>query len=142
MDSRVVIDASVWVSQLRLDDVNHQASFLWMKQYAANGRFVIAPSLLVIEIAAAISRGTKDSSLARSALKKLYEFQAKQLVPLHSELVEKAIEIATDLQLRAGDSIYVALAHHMNIPLVSWDKEQISKASQLITAYTPDSYPF
>ena len=37
---------------------------------------------------------------------------------------------------------YVALAHQLNIPLVSWDKEQIQKASSLITTYTPENYIF
>ena len=57
-------------------------------------------------------------------------------------LVQIAIDVATDLQLRAGDAIYVALAHQLNIPLVSWDKEQLQKASTLVTTYTPENYIF
>jgi len=34
-----------------------------------------------------------------------------------------------------------ALAQQLNIPLVSWDKEQLRKASNLLTTYTPDTYP-
>ncbi len=142
MSFSVVIDASVWVSQLHSDDVNRDASRVWMKRFVTNERFVVAPSLLSIEIAAAVSRRTKDTALAKDAVKNLNDFQAKQIIPLDSELVHTAVEIATELQLRAGDAIYVALAHQMNIPLVSWDKEQISKAGKIISAYTPDSYPF
>jgi predicted nucleic acid-binding protein len=53
-----------------------------------------------------------------------------------------AVEVAVKLQLRAGDAAYVAVAHRHNIPLISWDKEQLRKASSLTTTYTPDEYPF
>jgi predicted nucleic acid-binding protein len=141
MISEVVIDASVWVSLSRLDEANHMFSRIWIQQYAVKSGILFAPSFLTIEVAAAISRGTGDPSLATDALKKLHEFQALHLVPLESTLVQAAVEVATNLQLRAGDSIYVALAHQMNIPLVSWDKEQVSKASRLIPTYTPESFP-
>lgn len=61
---------------------------------------------------------------------------------MDASLVQLAIDAATDLQLRAGDAIYVALAHQLNIPLISWDKEQLQKASTLITTYTPENYVF
>jgi predicted nucleic acid-binding protein len=56
--------------------------------------------------------------------------------------VQKAVDVAINLQLRAGDAIYVALARQLNIPLISWDKEQLQKASTIITTYTPDTYTF
>ena len=61
---------------------------------------------------------------------------------MDSALVQAAVDAATDLQLRAGDAIYVALAHQMNIPLVSWDKEQLQRARSLIATYTPENYVF
>jgi hypothetical protein len=30
----------------------------------------------------------------------------------------------------------------MNIPLVSWDKEQLQRARSFIVTFTPDSYVF
>jgi len=97
---------------------------------------------LSLKVAAAISRGTGDFLLAKEAVKKLRDFTALNILPLDSTLIESAIDIATDLQLRAGDAIYVALAHQLNIPLVSWDKEQLAKARSLILAYTPENCPF
>lgn len=102
---------------------------------------MFAPTFLTIEVAAAISRGTGDTSFTTDALKKLNAFQAIQLVPLESTLVQAAVEVATNLRLRAGDSIYVALAQLKNIPLVSWDKEQLQRASSLIQTYTPENFP-
>ncbi len=138
----VVIDASVWVSQWRPQDANHDASRQWIERYAAEGGHVIASSFLSIEVAAAISRRTGDSSLAKEAVRKLHSFDAMHFIPMDSALVQAAVDVATDLQLRAGDAIYVALAHQMNIPLVSWDKEQLQRASRLIATYTPENYVF
>jgi predicted nucleic acid-binding protein len=35
----------------------------------------------------------------------------------------------------------VVVAQQLNIPLVSWDKEQLRKASSILTTYAPDRYP-
>ena len=52
-------------------------------------------------------------------------------------LIEVVIEIASDLQLRAGDATYVAVAHQLNLPLVTWDKEQLQRGAILLSTYTP-----
>ena len=63
-------------------------------------------------------------------------------MPLDSVLVRSAVDIASDLQLRAGDATYVAVAYKLKIPLVSWDKEQLQRGGNLIATYTPGTYPF
>ena len=142
MSTMLVVDASVWVSWLRLSDVNHAASRLWVEQYITKGGILVAPTLLVIEVAAAISRQTGQIVQAKEAVKKLYSLDAMRLVSIDLTLVQTAVDIATDLQLRAGDATYVAVAHQLGISLVSWDKEQLERASKLIATYTPDTYTF
>ncbi len=53
-----------------------------------------------------------------------------------------AVEVAAEPQLRAGDTTYVALARQRNVPLVSWDREQLRRAENIITTYTPNDYSF
>ncbi len=142
MDVMVVTDASIWVSQLRPQDVNHDASRLWMERYTAAGGLLLAPIFLLIEVAAAISRRTGEPALAKKAIEDLNSTNAMQFVPLDSVLTQAAVNIATNLQLRAGDAIYVAVAQQLNLPLLSWDKEQLERAGNLLTAYTPSTYPF
>jgi len=57
-------------------------------------------------------------------------------------LTQAAVDVAINLQLRAGDAIYVALARQTKHSLISWDKEQLQKASTIITTYTPATYVF
>ena len=63
-----------------------------------------------------------------------------RIIPLDNMLIHLSVDIAANLQLRAADAIYVAVAKQLNIPLVSWDKEQLRKASSLLTTYTPETY--
>lgn len=142
MNAMVVVDASVWVSWLRLPDVNHNASHLWIEHYITKGGMLVAPTLLAIEVAAAISRQTGQIVQAKEAVKSLYSLNAMCVISIDLTLVQTAVDIAADLQLRAGDVTYVAVAHQLGISLVSWDKEQLERSSRLITTYTPDTYTF
>ena len=142
MDAEVVIDASVWVSRLVQQDTNHNASRLWVNRYIAAGGLLVAPALLAIEVAASISRQTGELTLAKAEAKNLYSIPSIRLMSLDSGLVWAAVDVAADPQLRTGDATYVAVAHQLNIPLVSWDKEQLQRARSLTVTYTPDSYVF
>jgi predicted nucleic acid-binding protein len=67
MDAAVVVDASVWVSRFISWDINHNASQLWIQRYASSGGLLIAPALLLIEVAAAISRRIGDPPLTKGS---------------------------------------------------------------------------
>ena len=142
MDAAVVIDASVWVSGFISEDANHHASRLWIERYIGTGGLLIAPAFLLVEVAAAVSRQARQSALGREAIKTLYHVSAMRFLSLNAAFVWAAVEVAADLQLRAGDATYVAVARQLNIPLVSWDREQLQKARSLATTYTPDNYAF
>ena len=43
MHAEVVVDASVWVSSFRPEDVNHAASRFWAEQYNIKGGLLVAP---------------------------------------------------------------------------------------------------
>lgn len=140
MHDVVVIDASVWISRLTRGDVNHTSSLTWMQPYTDNDGILAAPDLLLLEVAASISRRTGRVEAARQAL----EYVTANMAQLASvdTLLAGAIEVSITLRLRAGDALYVALAHQLGIPLISWDKEQLARAAPLVETYSPDMYPF
>ena len=43
MHAEVVVDASVWVSSFRPEDVNHNANRFWAEQYNIKGGLLVAP---------------------------------------------------------------------------------------------------
>jgi predicted nucleic acid-binding protein len=122
MDNAVVVDASVWVSWLIMDDVNHDASLLWIQRYTATSGFLVAPTLMLVEVAAAMSRQMGETALAKETARNLHATHKIRLVPVDISLVWAAVEVAADLKLRTGDATYVAIAHQLKIPLISWDK--------------------
>ena len=95
MHTEVVVDASVWVSSFRPEDVNHNASRFWAEQYNIKGGLLVAPMLLLIEVAAAISRRTGNPKLAKEAIKKLESastMHTVHLVPIDAVLIQVAAE--------------------------------------------------
>ncbi len=142
MGATVVVDASVWVSWFISEDVNHHASIVWIERYITEGGIIAAPAFLLIEVAAAVSRQARQPAVGRGTVRDLYHVRAMRFTSPDPLLFWTAVEVAADLQLRAGDAIYVALARQSNIPLVSWDREQLQRARSLIATYTPNDYPF
>jgi predicted nucleic acid-binding protein len=142
MDAAVVVDASVWASGLIDRDVNNTTSRLWLRRCITEGGIIMAPTFLLIELAAAISRQAGQPIAGLSAVKDVFYIRATHFQSPNPPLFWEAVELAAGLSLRAGDAIYVALARQLNIPLVSWDREQLQRASSLIATYTPDNYPF
>ncbi len=63
------------------------------------------------------------------------------LVHASDELAEAAGAIAATHRLRGADAVYVALAAHLNAPLITWDQEQIERTTGAISAITPATAP-
>ena len=94
-----------------------------------------------VELAAALVRQTNQPATVKQTVKGLYQGILK-IQPVDTNLLQLALGLAADLRLKGADAIYVALAHQLGVPLVSWDKEQLQRSSGLIEAYTPGNYPF
>ncbi len=135
----VVMDASVWVSRLVPQDEHHAASREWLEAFLAHEGRVVAPALLLPEIAGAVSRRTGKPQLARAAVGQLQRLTALRLVRLDQRLAESAARLAGDLGLRGADAIYVATAQQLKIPLLTWDEEQRTRAGRLIAVRTPET---
>lgn len=132
-----VVDASVWVSRLLPQDVHHSASMSWLKQQTAQAERLVVPVLALVEVSGAIAHRTGKPELAHRAIRQLLRIPTLHIVATDYQLGMAATRVAADLQLRGADAVYVALAHELAVPLVSWDKEQRERARQLITVLSP-----
>jgi predicted nucleic acid-binding protein len=133
----MVVDASVWVSRLVPHDVNHATSRGWLQARLAGDDLLVAPVLLLVEVAGAVSRRTRRPSLAKRAIEVMMRLPGLRLVPVDSRLGRAAAQLAADLGLRGADAIYVATAHQLGITLVTWDVDQCERAGRLIVVQTP-----
>ena len=133
----IVVDASVMVSILRISDAFHEVSRQWLAQHLDAGDTLAAPTLLVSEVAGAISRDTGDAQFGRQAIQWLQALPELTLFPMDTSLDTLAADAATDLGLRGADAYYVALAIQQELPLVIWDRQQRERSAQRITAQSP-----
>lgn len=133
----IVTDASIWVSHLIAQEINHSVSRRWLTKIVKQGEVIAAPALLLAEVAGAIARRTGDPDLGHRALDHILSTPELRLVYTDSDLGMLAARLAADQRLRGSDALYVAVAYHLRIPLVSWDREQIDRVTNLIKAYTP-----
>jgi predicted nucleic acid-binding protein len=133
----IILDASVWVSSLLIQDVNYVVSDSWLSDTVRAGEIFVAPSIFVPEVSGALARRTGNRIEALAAAQRILSSSVIELVPVDLTLAEAAADIAAGHSLRGADSVYVALAARRGMPLVTWDKELISRASALVNLRSP-----
>ncbi|MCC6298885.1 MAG: type II toxin-antitoxin system VapC family toxin [Anaerolineales bacterium] len=126
-----VVDASVWVARLVLQDAFHESIKEWMSARLEEGDQFLAPSLLLAEVGGAIARRT-TSSLGMRAIEQLQNLPGLQLVEMEHSLLQEAAQLAAELGLRGADSMYVAVAARLELPLVTLDVDQMERAGKRV----------
>ena len=134
----IVMDASVWVSHLVAGDIHHAISRRWLIRVVREGIVVAAPALLLAEVAGAIARRTSDPGLGHQAIEHVMSTPDLRLVHTDTTLGMAAARLAADERIRGADAFYIAVAQQLNIPLISWDQEQIDRAAKVIQAFSPE----
>lgn len=134
----MVVDASVVVSRLVLHDVHHEASRRWLTRHVAEGGLVIAPALLLPEVAGAVARRTGEPRLARRAVDAVLRLPALRLIPVDDVLARTAARLAGRLGVRGADAIYIAAAVGLRLPLITWDIEQRDRARRVVRVLVPE----
>lgn len=128
----VVVDASVWVSRLVEDDEFHEAVKNWMDIQREQDTTFVSPSLLLAEVGGVISRVTGKPELAAIAVERIANLPDVRIVEMDKALIDDASRLAAKYGLRGADSVYVAVASRLGIPLVTFDVDQRKRASKLV----------
>lgn len=132
-----VLDASVFVSLCHARDRHHQKSKAWLRERLLQGERLAAPTLLRVEVAAAIRRLTGDAGLALAAVSEIDDCGWLDLVELTSERSRRAAEIAAATGVRGADAVYLELASHRGHVLVTWDRQQLTRGRDAAHVATP-----
>ncbi len=132
-----VVDTSVWVSVCHAGDRRHEASRRWLENALGEPERLTAPTLLRVEVAAALRRLTGDRRLAEEALATLDEHGWVELVDLDSERSRRAAGIAASTGARGADAVYLELAVQRGVALVTWDRQQLERGSAVARVETP-----
>lgn len=135
MNHYVVVDASVWVARLVAQDAFHDNSRQWLDAQRSQGMQFVAPTFLLVEVAAAISRRTGDSRLALDAAEALENLPDLRLVEMDPNVVQTAVRAGAELGVRAADALYIAIARQLALPLVTLDNNQRQRASRKLDTW-------
>lgn len=137
MSDAIVVDASLWVARLVQGDAFYAVSVGWFARQRATGSLFVAPALLLVEVAAAISRRTGDGELAQRAVDALQALPDLRLVHMDQDVVRAATDVAARLGVRGADAFYIAVAQRLRVPLVTLDKDQAQRAQALVKVVVP-----
>jgi len=133
----MVVDASVMVSSVLPSDVHHGTSRGWLSRHVDGGGLVLAPTLLLAEVAGALARRTGAPRLGRQAIDALLRLPTLRLIALDEPFAREAADFAARLHLRGGDAVYIAVAAVLGVPLVTWDAEQRLRAARVVDVVAP-----
>jgi len=133
------VDASVFLNAFNPYEPGNKASHDLLAYLQENSLPIIVPTLLLPEVAAAISRGRQDETLAREFALALSRLPHLVMVPLDETLARQALDVAAGHRLRGSDAVYVAVALRFGSTLVTLDREQLGKIAGAVPACQPST---
>jgi predicted nucleic acid-binding protein len=134
-----VIDASVHVADARPQEPRHPEARALLARLAADEATVYLPEIVLAEVAAAISRGTGERTLAQRLVTALRRVPHFHYVPIDEGLGNLAARLAGEYQIRGCDAVYVALAQQQGARLITLDCQQRERVPPGVTACTPSA---
>lgn len=137
MPGPYAIDASVFLNAFLSGESGSKTSQELLERMQSQAAPLIAPTLLLPETAAAISRGQSNPELARQFSSTLQYLPHLVLVPLDQILAQQALDIAANHRLRGSDAVYAAVAKRFACPLVTLDQEQHDRVAGILKTYYP-----
>ncbi len=115
------IDASVFLNAFNPHEAGHEES-LGLLTRLQEAVPIVIPTLLLPEVAGAISRGHQDTRLARRFAATLRRLSHLLLIPLDSRLAQGAADVAAEHRLRGSDAVYAAVALQFGTTLITVDQ--------------------
>jgi predicted nucleic acid-binding protein len=132
-----VLDASVYIALINAQETDLARCWTWFERVQGTGELVVAPLILLTEVAAAVSRGMGDLELAHRGVGQLRSSPAIELLPVTRSMATRAARTAGDDRIRGCDSVYVALADQLNEFPVTLDSQQLEGSCALSVALRP-----
>lgn len=137
MASTYTVDASVFLNAFNPYEAGYATSHRLLTHLQERATPIIVPTLLLPEVAAAISRGREDEELAREFAAALSRLPGLIWVPLDARLAQQAADVAARHRLRGSDAVYAAVALRFGSSLITLDHEQRERVADVL----PVRYP-
>lgn len=123
----LILDANLWIAAFDPQDQFHEESVAVFGVAARRGLPLGGPFFVVMESVCALARRVDDPTSVQAAHSRMRQHPALHLEPPTEAFLAEATRLGIELQLRAADALYVAAATRLGAPLLSWDRELLSR---------------
>ncbi len=137
MAGTYTIDASVFLNAFNPYEIGHEDSHWLLARFQEQATPIIVPTLLLPEVAAAVSRGREDEDLAREFAAAVSRLPHLVWVALDARLAQQAADTAARYRLRGSDAVYAAVALRFGSTLITLDREQEDRLQRVIPTRFP-----
>jgi predicted nucleic acid-binding protein len=131
------IDASVFLNAFNPYEPEHEESRRLLARLQEQAMPIVVPTLLLPEVAAAISQGREDEELAHKFAAALSRLPHLTMIPVDETLARQAVDVASQYRLRGSDAVYVAVALRFGSTLITLDREQRERVVDALPAHYP-----
>lgn len=136
----LTIDSSVFVSAARQSETGNADSTRFLAWVRQSRPRLFLPTLLMAEVAAALSRTGSAAGLAEQYALAIGQLPNTVLVTLDESLARQAAALGARHRLRGADSIFLASAALFAAELVTLDREQLQRGSSIVQTLSPAEF--
>ncbi len=131
------IDASVFVRSYSVHDEEHKVCHQLLNSLKQQNIPLFEPTLVLFEIAGAISRGLRNPIMGRIYAENLLDLSHITFVPLDFDFARNGLAIAADYRLHGADAVYAAVALRYGTTLISLDRDHQKRIAHILPTLTP-----
>ena len=136
----LTIDSSVFVSAARPSEIGHAESTAFLAWVRNKRTRLFLPTLVMAEVAAALSRTGSDPGLAQQYALAVGQLPNTVMVALDEGLARQSAAIGAQHRLRGADAVYLASAALFAAELVTLDREQLERGAAIVQTLTPSDF--
>lgn len=134
------LDASVHINAINATEPGTVASQACLQRLVEQQQTVISPTLLLVELAAAVARSLDDTALALGLTQAVRALPGQIWVALDDDLAAEAAQLGAEARLRGADAVYAAVARHFGTTLITRDRQQLERLHDLLPLLTPEAW--
>jgi predicted nucleic acid-binding protein len=131
------IDASVHINALNPDEEGSSESQAFLEQVFRPSWPIFSPTLLVVEVAAAMARIFDDAHRGAAVAQVVRGLPGQIWVLLDEALAREASLLAARCRLRGADAVYAAVTQRYGATLVTRDRQQLDRLRPVLAVLTP-----
>lgn len=137
-----LLDSNIFIARFDPTDVHHKRCKALVDRALAGKFDVVAPSLVLTEIAVGLNRRTKNPEFARDTYRKLWSHPNMRWLDVTVERAIDAAEFGIAASIRGGaDAIIAYVAKSEGIPLVTLDQLLRDQIGDQLVTLSPEEFP-